>query len=375
MWKSMMMKKIHNQMKIFKNRNIENIPGFVDLYEFCPNCDADLTLQKGYSNCLPNWICKGCGQMLINPSIDTDSNIIWTCDKCRSTLNIQSGFNESCGEWKCTECGFVNNISPEEVYVSEDEYQADIHNPYKGLSDEDILELSLFDEEETIDGRNDIVLVRSSEDGRYYVKKLLTAYDRSIYDYLKDHPIDHMPRICRVYESNNCLIVIEEYIDGKTVSDMLEYNGGSKPLDTQKAIRIVRCICDILMILHRLPTPVIHRDIKPSNVMITPEGEVILLDMNVAKWYDPEKNDDTRYMGTQYYAAPEQVGYGLSASSAKSDIYALGMLLNVMLTGKFPKEEKAPGKAWNIIEKCINLNADERYSTEELSDALKELIE
>ena len=107
--------------------------------------------------------------------------------------------------------------------------------------------------------------------------------------------------------------------------------------------------------------------------MITESGEVFLLDMNVAKWYDPEKNDDTRYMGTQYYAAPEQVGYGLSASSAKSDIYALGMVLNVMLTGKFPKEQKSPGETWNIIEKCISLNAEERYSSEELYKALDEL--
>ena len=346
---------------------------YIDV-EFCPQCGADLTMQKGYSNELPNWTCKGCGQMLINPSLDSDSNITWICDKCRSTLNIQSGFNESCGEWKCTECGFVNKISSEEVYVSEDEYQTDIHNPYKGLSDEDVLELSLFDEEGTIGARNDIVLVRSSEDGRYYVKKLLTTYDRSIYDYLKDNQIDHMPRICRVYESNNCLIVIEEYIDGKTLSDILDNNDSVMPLDAQNAIHIAECVCEILKNLHNLPTPIVHRDIKPSNVMITPEGEVYLLDMNVAKWYDPEKNDDTRYMGTQFYAAPEQVGYGLSASSAKSDIYALGMLLNVMLTGKFPKEEKAPGKAWNIIEKCINLNADERYSAEELMDALEELI-
>ncbi len=342
--------------------------------EFCPHCGADLTMQKGYSNILPNWICKGCGQMLINPSLDTDSNITWICDKCEATLNIQTGFTDTCEEWKCTECGFINKISPEEVYVSEDEYQSDIHNPYKGLSDEDALELSLFEEEGAIGSRNDIVLVKSVEDGHYYVKKLLTTYDRSIYDYLKVHPIDHMPGICRVFESNNCLIVIEEYIEGKTLSDLLEIDGSTTPLSTGNALRIAKCICDILKSLHSLPTPIIHRDIKPSNVMITSDGEVVLLDMNVAKWYDPDKTDDTRYMGTQYYAAPEQVGYGLSASSTKSDIYALGMLMNVMLTGKFPKEEKASDNAWDIIEKCINLNAEDRYSAEELSKTLESLI-
>lgn len=355
---------------LFRKKSIE----YIDV-EFCPHCGADLTMQKGYSNDLPNWLCKGCGQMLINPSLDTDSNITWICDKCEATLNIQPGFNESCGEWKCTECGFVNRISPEEVYVSEDEYQADISNPYKGLSDSDALELSLFEDKRIIDGRNDIILVKNKEDGHCYVKKLLTTYDRSIYDYLLAHPINHMPGICRVYESNNCLIVIEEYVEGTTLADLLEKNDSVKPLDSKYAIRIAKSICEILKVLHSLPTPIIHRDIKPSNVMITPEGDVFLLDMNVAKWYDPEKNDDTRYMGTQYYAAPEQVGYGLKASYAKADIYALGILMNVMLTGKFPKEEKASGKAWDIIEKCINLNADDRCSAEELLEALETLIE
>ena len=355
-------------IKLFSkiNKELE----YIDV-EFCPQCGADLTMQKGYSNDLPNWICRGCGQMLINPNLDTDSNITWICDKCKSTLNIQPGFNESCGEWKCSECGFVNKITPEEVYISEDEYEADIHNPYKGLSDDDILELSLLEEEERIDGRDDIILVRDKEDGRYYVRKLLTTYDRSIYDYLLDHPIYHMPKISRIYESNNCLIVIEEYVDGITLADSMEKDGS---VNLKDAVQIISCICDVLKVLHGLPTPIVHRDIKPTNVMITNDGEVFLLDMNVAKWYDPDENDDTRYMGTQYYAAPEQVGYGLSASSAKSDIYALGMLFNVMLTGKFPKEERALGKAWDIIEKCINLNADDRYSAEELSDALEELI-
>lgn len=312
---------------------------------------------------LPCWVCKGCGQMLVNPNVD--ANIVWICDKCEATLNTQTGFSEDLDEWKCTECGYVNKLSMDEVYVSEDEYQSDLNNPYKGLSDEDVLELSLYEELGSIAERDDIILIRDIESGTKYVKKLLKTYNRSIYDYLIDNPINHMPRIKAVYESANCLIVIEEYINGETLKS---------PISEQESLRIVIRICDILKHLHGLTAPIIHRDIKPANVMITSDGEVYLLDMNVAKWYDPDKTDDTRYMGTQNYAAPEQVGYGLSASSAKSDIYALGMLLNVMITGKFPKEEKAPGKVWNIIEKCISLNAEDRYSSEELSKALEELI-
>ncbi len=52
----------------------------------------------------------------------------------------------------------------------------------------------------------------------------------------------------------------------------------------------------------------------------------MLLDMNVAKWYDSEEKEDTRLLGTKDYAAPEQVGYGMKASSNKTDIYAVGIL-------------------------------------------------
>ena len=336
-------------------------------HEFCPKCDANLTLQKGYGNDLPYWICKGCGEMLINPEVEGD--IAWICDRCGSMLNIQEGFSDNDGEWACTECGYVNRIDETELYASEDEFRAEQRNPYKGLSDEAALALSLYQDLEHIDDRPDIILAVHRETGRKYVKKLLTTYDRSVYDHLKENPIAHMPVIYEIYESENCLIVIEEYIEGKTIADILEDGAISE----DRAIRIVMDVCRILDVIHGLPTPIIHRDIKPSNIMITSDNEVYLLDMNVAKWYDPDKTDDTRYMGTRFYAAPEQVGYGLSVSSAKSDVYALGVLLNVMVTRKFPREERAPGELWSIIVRCISLDADERYSAADLIKALEGL--
>ena len=67
------------------------------LHEFCPRCEAKLTLQKGYDNNLPYWVCKGCGEMLINPSVETESDIVWVCDECGAMLNIQNGFSEKLG--------------------------------------------------------------------------------------------------------------------------------------------------------------------------------------------------------------------------------------------------------------------------------------
>ncbi|WP_197026869.1 serine/threonine protein kinase [Butyrivibrio sp. FCS014] len=285
-------------------------------------------------------------------------------------MNEQPGFSEDCGEWKCTKCNHVNKIDVSELYASEDEFQADKNNPYRGLSDADALELSMYQEEEAIEGKANIILVRHRETGKRYIKKLLTIYNKSVYSYLMEHPIERMPRIINIFESSNCLIVIEEFIIGQNLEHILEKG----PLSEEKAVIVALYICDILDELHNLPTPIIHRDVKPSNIIITIDSEVNLLDMNVAKWYDPEKTDDTQYMGTQYYAAPEQVGYGLTASSAKADIYALGMLLNVMVTGCFPKEKRVTGELWNIIERCISLNAEDRYTAKELHDALLEIM-
>lgn len=338
-------------------------------YEYCPRCDANLTLQKGYDHNLSYWKCLGCGEMLINPELDADSNIIWFCDGCDAVLNNQQGFNEECGDWKCTECGYVNKIDLSELYRTDDEYQEELRNPYRGLTDEEVLELSAYQDEEYIDDRDDIAIVTNRNTGERFIRKLLTTYEKSIYDHIKDHPIANMPRIEALYESSNCLIVIESYIEGRTVADMIK-NG---PISENEAIRVAKGVCRVLEQLHGQTIPIVHRDIKPANIIVTPDDEIYLLDMNVAKWYDPDKTDDTRYMGTQYYAAPEQVGYGLSASSAKADIYAVGMLLNVMLTGCFPKEKKAEGRLWNIIECCIELNAIDRYTAGELLAELEKL--
>lgn len=335
-----------------------------ETYEYCPRCNADLTWQKGYDTEAPYCICKNCGEMLINPNFETDSDIIWRCDGCETLLNIQKGFTEDCGEWKCTECGHVNKIDVSELYLSEDEYQADLSNPYKGLSDEDVLKLSDLSEEDRI--APNVLLVRDTETGERFIEKYLTEYDLSIYEYFKDHPVEHIPRIIDYYEGSNGLVVLEEYIEGETIAEMLS----GRALAEKEAIHIAREICVILNKLHSLPTPIIHRDIKPSNVM-TSNGEVYLLDVNIAKWYDPDQTDDTKHLGTPDYAAPEQVGFGLKASSPRTDIYAIGQLLNVMITGEKTKAKQANGPIWNIIERCTKLEEKERCSLDELMSELE----
>ena len=82
-----------------------------------------------------------------------------------------------------------------------------------------------------------------------------------------------------------------------------------------------------------------------------------------------KKSRDTQVLGTIGYAPPEQLGIG--QSDHRADIYALGVLLNVMLTGRHPSQTLAKGRAGRIIRKCTQVDPGSRYQTVgELIDAL-----
>ena len=337
-------------------------------FEYCPRCDANLTLQKGFDRTLPHWICRGCGEMLINPATPSDSGIIWICDRCGATLNLQDGFDETLETWKCLKCGFLNPLGESEVFDYEDEYNAFMQNPYRGLSDEDILKLARYVEEGTA---GNAVIVRDTVTGECRVKKLLDKYDKDIYRTLREHPVAHMPKIIDFYEGSNCLVVIEEYIEGKTLEQRLH----ESLLTEREAAEIIVSLCVIIETLHGFDPPIIHRDIKPSNIIINGEGEVYLLDINVATRYIPGEEGQAERVGTPDYAAPEQAGYGLSGLSPKTDVYALGILLNVMITGRLPREVIAGGRIGSIIERAIRLNVSERSTVRELYGKLRNFMD
>ena len=102
--------------------------------------------------------------------------------------------------------------------------------------------------------------------------------------------------------------------------------------------------------------------------MIEKTGRVVLIDFNASRKESPA-GKDTVIMGTVGYASPEQLG--LSQTDARTDIYAAGVLLNVMLTGKHPSESFAKGRVGRIVRKCTAINPDDRYqSADKLALAL-----
>ena len=168
---------------------------------------------------------------------------------------------------------------------------------------------------------------------------------------------ENLPEIYDAIDLDDGQIVLEEYIDGITVAQVME--GGNYRYHGAK--KVLSGVCHALNVLHK--RGLVHRDVKPENVMIDSDGRVVLIDFNASRTVS-DACKDTVIMGTIGYASPEQLG--ISQSDARTDIYAVGVLLNVMLTGKHPTEAFARGHAGRVVKKCTSLNPDDRYQSAEI---------
>lgn len=205
-----------------------------------------------------------------------------------------------------------------------------------------------------------VVLVREKETG---TRSVYREFEGSGEVYLKIQNIQcsNLPRIEAAAEKDGKAVAVEEYIQGDTLAFLLE--GGA--LTREQAGSIFSQICRALILLHN--ADIIHRDIKPENIIVR-GSEAVLLDFHASRVVKPEQKADTQAIGTVGYAAPEQ--FGFSQTDARADIYALGVLLNEMLTKKHPSKVLYDGDCLPIIQKCIEVNVDRRYSS--VSELLRE---
>lgn len=192
-----------------------------------------------------------------------------------------------------------------------------------------------------------------------------------------------IPRIIDIFYENDNLYMVEDYIEGENLSEYVKKRGS---LSTQELCKITLKIGNIVSYLHSVNPPIIHRDLKPSNIMITPEGEVVLIDFGISRVYKPGQESDTVYVGSRVYAAPEQF-YGTGQSSIQTDIYALGAVVYFMLTCKTPSTALQPLYDENyvenvntdireIIKKAMKIKVEERYnSIEEMSKEIHKVLE
>ncbi len=185
--------------------------------------------------------------------------------------------------------------------------------------------------------------------------------------------LDHtaIVRIVDIIDNGNVIYIIEDYIEGETLSSILERSGAQPQ---EMVIEWAIQICKALEYLHTRKPPIIYRDMKPANVMLKPDGTIKVIDFGIAREYKEQNLQDTVSLGTKGYAAPEQFG-GKGQTDARTDVYCLGVTLYHLLTGQNPCEppyEIYPIRHWNpqlsagleaIIQKCTQLNPDDRYQS------------
>ncbi|QMV40480.1 serine/threonine protein kinase [Cohnella cholangitidis] len=143
------------------------------------------------------------------------------------------------------------------------------------------------------------------------------------------HP--YIPKITDYFEpdANGYCYLVMEYINGVTLQQRFDDADRALSLDT--VLKYMKQICEILLYLHRQPTPIVFRDLKPGNIMIDEYDNIRLIDFGIARGYDQGKATDTVQMGTIAFAAPEQ--FENKQTDPRTDIYALGSVMHYLLSG------------------------------------------
>ncbi len=166
------------------------------------------------------------------------------------------------------------------------------------------------------------------------------------------HP--HIPSFLLSFQERGNYYFVMEFVPGQSLDKMLEKNKG--PLNEEDVIKWMMQVCEALSYIHSFNPPIILRDLKPGNVMVTPSGDVQLIDFGIARRFDPNKRTNTENLGTISYASPEHLGSltspgqrrspqnpgKLVQTDARSDIYSLGATMYHLLTNYEPDPIQTP---------------------------------
>ena len=142
------------------------------------------------------------------------------------------------------------------------------------------------------------------------------------------------PSVITIYDvveipEDDSFYIVMEYVEGQALDARMRERG---PMKLGEVAPLVAQIASALDHLHA--RGIVHRDVKPGNVLVTPEGRVKITDFGIARSEDPAATLDTDIYGTPYYMAPEQVQG--KPVDARTDVFALGVVLYEMLTGTRP---------------------------------------
>jgi serine/threonine protein kinase len=151
--------------------------------------------------------------------------------------------------------------------------------------------------------------------------------------------LDHPSVVKVMAESDHSQVyMVMEWVEGRLLRRILDEQ---KKLSADRAVRIAFQICDALEYIHR--HGVVHRDLKPENIMVGAEDRVTLIDFGIAAKAGSRRLTFAKLshtMGTPDYISPEQVKG--KRGDARSDLYALGIMLYEMLSGRVPFSGPTP---------------------------------
>lgn len=193
-----------------------------------------------------------------------------------------------------------------------------------------------------------------------------------------NHP--NLPKVTDAFIENNRFYLVMEYIQGVTLEQRLR-DEGDHPMEVELVMEWGLQIADVLGYLHAQEPPIVFRDLKPANIMIQPDGSVRLIDFGIARRFQPGANKDTALLGSVGYSPPEQ--FGKHQTDSRSDIYAFGVTLHQLVTGRDPAEQPfkfpaahtlnraVPAALSRLIEHCVALDPAARPPTiEEVANSL-----
>ena len=194
-----------------------------------------------------------------------------------------------------------------------------------------------------------------------------------------------LPRVYRVFddENNNRAYMLMDYVEGPNLV-RLRQRQSEKRFSLPQVLTMLAPIMDAVNYLHSQQPPVIHRDIKPANIIVSPTGnDAVLVDLGIAKEYDPDSTTTAIRRASPGYAAPEQYSKG---TNTRTDIYGLGATLYTLLTGVVPTDAlyrmtrlgskgvdplepvnqlnpAIPQSVADVIQRAMSLSSKDRYST------------